>query len=85
MENQFETAILAGGCFWGVEDLFRAEPGVISTAVGYTGGSSDTARYEFVKKGNTGHAESLKITFDPTKTTFKKFCFSFLKFTIQPH
>lgn len=69
--NKYETAILAGGCFWGVEDLFRKEKGVISTEVGYTGGPSSTAKYEFVKKGNTGHAESIKITFDPQIISYK--------------
>jgi peptide-methionine (S)-S-oxide reductase len=69
---QQEVAILAGGCFWGVEDLFRAEKGVTKTEVGYTGGSADKAKYEFVKQGNTGHAESIKITFDPSVTTYKK-------------
>jgi peptide-methionine (S)-S-oxide reductase len=67
-----ETAILAGGCFWGVEDLFKAEKGVISTEVGYTGGASDKAKYEFVKKGTTGHAEAIKITFDPKVISYEK-------------
>lgn len=68
----YETAILAGGCFWGVEELFRAEPGVIKTVVGYTGGSDKTAKYEFVHNGDTGHAESIKITFDPAVMSYKK-------------
>lgn len=76
---KYETAILAGGCFWGVEDLFRAEKGVISTVVGYTGGSSETAKYELVKKGNTGHAESIKITFDPTQTSYKNLLLFFFE------
>jgi methionine-S-sulfoxide reductase len=75
-----ETAILAGGCFWGVEDLFRAEKGVISTVVGYTGGTSgETAKYEFVKKGSTGHAESIKITFDPSVISYKKLLLFFFE------
>ena len=78
----YETALLAGGCFWGVEDLFRAEAGVINTVVGYTGGnSSETAKYEFVKKGSTGHAESIKITFDPSVISYKKLLLFF--FTIH--
>jgi methionine-S-sulfoxide reductase len=65
-----ETATLAGGCFWGVEELIRKLPGVIDTTVGYAGGTLDDPRYEDVKKGKTGHAESLQIVFDPSKITF---------------
>ena len=63
-----EAIILAGGCFWGVEELFRAEPGVIDTEVGYTGGSNVNPTYE----NHPGHAEAIKITYDPTKTTYEK-------------
>ncbi len=72
IKPQYETAILAGGCFWGVEELFRVEKGVIKTVVGYTGGPADKAKYEFVHNGNTGHAESIKITFDPEVISYKK-------------
>jgi len=65
-----ETATLAGGCFWGVEELVRKLPGVVDTTVGYAGGTLDKPRYEDVKKGRTGHAESLQIVFDPSKITF---------------
>jgi methionine-S-sulfoxide reductase len=65
-----ETATLAGGCFWGVEELVRELPGVIDTTVGYAGGTLDKPRYEDVKKGRTGHAESLQIVFDPSKISF---------------
>ncbi|MEA2161987.1 MAG: peptide-methionine (S)-S-oxide reductase [Thermoanaerobaculia bacterium] len=65
-----ETATLAGGCFWGVEELVRKLPGVTNTTVGYAGGTLDNPRYEDVKKGKTGHAESLQIDFDPSKITF---------------
>lgn len=65
-----ETATLAGGCFWGVEELVRKLPGVIDTTVGYAGGTLDDPHYEDVKKGKTGHAESLQIVFDPSKITF---------------
>jgi peptide-methionine (S)-S-oxide reductase len=65
-----ETATLAGGCFWGVEELVRKLPGVIDTTVGYAGGTLDDPRYEDVKKGKSGHAESLQIAFDPSKITF---------------
>jgi len=65
-----ETATLAGGCFWGVEELVRKLPGVTDTTVGYAGGTLDKPRYEDVKNGRTGHAESLQIVFDPAKITF---------------
>jgi methionine-S-sulfoxide reductase len=65
-----ETATLAGGCFWGVEELLRKLSGVIDTTVGYAGGTLDKPQYEDVKTGRTGHAESLQIVFDPSKITF---------------
>jgi peptide-methionine (S)-S-oxide reductase len=57
--------IIAGGCFWGMEELFRTQPGVIDTEVGYSGGTNDAPTYE----NHPGHAEALKITYDPTETT----------------
>lgn len=67
-----EIATLAGGCFWGVEELIRTQPGVVRTTVGYTGGTTANPRYESVKMGTTGHAEAIEIEFDPTRTSFEK-------------
>lgn len=76
-----ETAILAGGCFWGMEDLIRKLPGVIDTEVGYTGGKTANPLYKDVKTGTTGHAESIRITFDPAKTSYR----ALLEFFFQIH
>jgi methionine-S-sulfoxide reductase len=67
-----ETAILAGGCFWGVQELIRALPGVIRSTVGYTGGRSETARYVDVKTGQTDHAEAIRIEFDPNLLSYEE-------------
>jgi len=74
-----QIAYLAGGCFWGMEELIRKIPGVLSTEVGYTGGSTSNPVYEDVKTGLTGHAESLKITFDPNKLSFRHLLFEFFR------
>ena len=65
-----ETAVLAGGCFWGVQGVFQHVNGVISATSGYTGGSKDAAHYEMVSGGDTGHAESVRIVFDPHKISY---------------
>jgi methionine-S-sulfoxide reductase len=67
-----EIATLAGGCFWGVEELLRALPGVLDTTVGYTGGTKENPRYEDVKTGRSGHAESIQIEFDPAKISYEE-------------
>jgi peptide-methionine (S)-S-oxide reductase len=60
-----EAVVLAGGCFWGVQGVFQHVKGVTSAVSGYSGGTADTAHYETVSSGRTGHAESVKVTFDP--------------------
>ncbi len=72
-----ETAILAGGCFWGVQELLRAYPGVLSTRVGYTGGDVPIATY----RNHGNHAEAVEIVFDPARISFRKL----LEFFFQIH
>ena len=72
-----DTAVLAGGCFWGMEDLIRRQPGVLDTRVGYTGGQNDHATY----RNHPGHAEAVEIVYDPTKTTYR----DILAFFFQIH
>jgi len=65
-----QTAVLSGGCFWGVQGVFEHVRGVQKVIAGYAGGEKSTARYETVSTGNTGHAESVKITFDPAVISY---------------
>ncbi len=72
-----EKAILAGGCFWGMQELIRKLPGVLETRVGYTGGMNDHPTY----RNHPGHAEAIEITFDPTATSYR----DLLEFFFQIH
>ena len=65
-----ETAVLAGGCFWGVQGVFAHVKGVSQAVSGYAGGDASTAQYETVSTGSTGHAESVRITYDPSQVTY---------------
>ena len=75
--SEYETAILAGGCFWGMQDLIRRQPGVVSTRVGYTGGRNDNATY----RNHPGHAEAIEIVYDPAQTDYR----ALLEFFFQIH
>ena len=72
-----ERAVLAGGCFWGMQDLIRRQPGVVATRVGYTGGEVANATY----RNHAGHAEAIEITFDPAKISYRRL----LEFFFQIH
>jgi peptide-methionine (S)-S-oxide reductase len=65
-----ETAVFAGGCFWGVQSVFQRVKGVLSTAAGYSGGSAKTATYQQVVTETTGHAESVEVIYDPSRITY---------------
>ena len=77
MSGVTEKAILAGGCFWGMQDLFRKQPGVLATRVGYTGGDVSNATY----RDHGTHAEALEIEFDPEQTSYR----TLLEFLFQIH
>jgi peptide-methionine (S)-S-oxide reductase len=65
-----KTAVFSGGCFWGVQAVFQHVKGVADATSGYSGGAASTAKYELVSNGDTGHAESVKVTFDPAQVSF---------------
>lgn len=77
---KMETAYFAGGCFWGVEDRFQQLPGVIDAVSGYQGGRTDRPTYKQVCSGLTGHAESVRVTFDPKRIGFRELLAWFFKF-----
>ena len=65
-----QTVVFAGGCFWGIQAVFQHVKGVADATSGYAGGAADTARYDLVSTGDTGHAESVRVTFDPAQVSF---------------
>ena len=69
-ESGEQTAVLAGGCFWGVDAVFKHVRGVSQVVSGYAGGTAETATYDLVSTGGTGHAESVQITFDPSRVSY---------------
>jgi len=74
-----EYAVFAAGCFWGVEETFRDLPGVVTTAVGYTGGTFANPSYRDVCAGRTGHAEAVKVSFDPEQISYVELLGTFWK------
>jgi peptide-methionine (S)-S-oxide reductase len=66
------TAVFAGGCFWGVQAVFQHTKGVMNAVSGYSGGARETARYETIGRGTTGHAEAVQVTFDPKQVSYAK-------------
>jgi methionine-S-sulfoxide reductase len=81
VQPKTEVATLAGGCFWGVQELIRKLPGVIESTVGYTGGTMANPRYEDVHTGRTGHAEAVQIVFDPRQISYE----SILRYFFRLH
>ncbi|GAC1355264.1 MAG: hypothetical protein NVSMB31_15690 [Vulcanimicrobiaceae bacterium] len=79
-----ERAVLAGGCFWGMEGVFESLKGVSNVVSGFAGGNRETAQYETVSTGTTGHAESVEITFDPTQISYRQLLDVYFKVAHDP-
>jgi len=79
-----QTAVVAGGCFWGIQAVFQHVKGVVSATSGYSGGASVTAHYEVVSTGATGHAESVKIVYDPSQITYGELLRVFFSVALDP-
>jgi peptide-methionine (S)-S-oxide reductase len=79
-----QTAVLSGGCFWGVQGVFEHVRGVTRVLAGYSGGAESTAQYEAVSGGGTGHAESVQITYDPQKISYGKILQIFFSVALDP-
>ena len=82
--QRLQTAIFAGGCFWGVEGVFSHVTGVTSAVSGYHGGAQNTARYERVNRGDTGHAEAVRVTYDPAKVRYDQLLRIFFSVITDP-
>ena len=79
-----QTAVLAGGCFWGVDAVFKHVKGVLNVVSGYSGGSAGTAQYDTVSTGTTGHAESVKINYDPSQVRYSDLLRIFFSVATDP-
>jgi peptide-methionine (S)-S-oxide reductase len=79
-----QVAVLAGGCFWGVQGVFQHVKGVVSAVSGYAGGDEQTAQYETVSNGSTGHAESVQVTFDPHQISYGQILRIYFSVTLDP-
>lgn len=79
-----QTAVFAGGCFWGVDAVFKHVRGVSEVESGYAGGSAATANYDQVSNGNTGHAEAVRVRFDPAKVSFQQLLHVFVSVAHDP-
>ena len=79
-----ETAVLAGGCFWGVQGVFQHVTGVTNAVSGYAGGNEGTAKYRIVGTGRTGHAESVRVTFDPSKISYGRLLQIYFSVALDP-
>jgi len=79
-----EVAVISGGCFWGIQAVYEHTRGVITATSGYAGGSADTAQYELVGSGKTGHAESVKVVFDPSEITYGQILMIFFSVAHNP-
>jgi peptide-methionine (S)-S-oxide reductase len=83
-KGQRETAVLSGGCFWGVQAVYQHTKGVLSATSGYAGGSAENAHYDLVSSGDTGHAESVKIIYDPAQITYGQILMIFFSVAHNP-
>jgi peptide-methionine (S)-S-oxide reductase len=79
-----ESVVFAGGCFWGIQAVFQHVKGVISATSGYSGGAANTAKYDLVSTGETGHAESVKVVYDPSQVTFGQLLHVFFSVAHDP-
>ncbi|HKM66135.1 MAG TPA: peptide-methionine (S)-S-oxide reductase MsrA, partial [Candidatus Acidoferrum sp.] len=79
-----EVAVLSGGCFWGMQAVYQHTRGVVSATSGYSGGEAETAHYELVGRGDTGHAESVKVVFDPSQITYGQVLMIFFSVAHNP-